>query len=120
MSMRRTSPAKGLHSILKPWFLACVAVICLGACSGVQTKESPIPEVNPAQAIKIVVDQEGLYGVSRNELKHSSSNDPLGNPDEWQLFHQGEAVNFWVEGEEQTRTLIFYGEPSASLYSRRE
>jgi hypothetical protein len=113
---------KGYRDLLKPPILALLAgavlAICAGACSPERGKVSQATESNLIGAIKIVVDQEGLFGVSQDELEQGVPDDVFKNPEGWQLLHQGKAINYWIEGEGKNRALIFYGWPSSSLYTR--
>lgn len=77
----------------------------------------PVP-ARPAYAAQLMVTEAGIYRVTESELEAAGLGWEMLNATELSLSWQGQPYPFWVEQTDTGFALLFYGEPSESLYTR--
>jgi len=71
-----------------------------------------------SEAVKIWVDQAGIYQVKQAELEKAGFFIDPSELDTLELYTHGVKQPFWIENNERQFSLVFYGQESSSLYSR--
>ena len=89
-----------------------------------------VPEPPPAPAVKLGVQEDGLYVLEFEDLAALPGWDATVDPRTFHLLRRGESIPIWVEGEEDGRfdpgdRIIFYGRkrggsPMFTKYSDEE
>ncbi len=72
--------------------------------------------VQPVDAVKFVVSEPGLYGVTAADLTAAGFDPAAGDPSRLTLTLDGEPVTLISQGSGDTLDLTFYGAPRASRY----
>ncbi len=72
--------------------------------------------VQPVDAVKFVVGQPGLYGVTAADLAAVGFDAAAGEPSRLSLTVDGQPVTLTTQGSGDTLELTFYGAPRASRY----
>ena len=81
-----------------------------------------IPWAPPEDAYRIVIDEEGMYQVTYDQLVAIGASILLEDPVYYQMFSQGEEIAIEVTGSEDNSfddgdLIIFYGEAKETKYS---
>jgi len=76
------------------------------------------PQPQPVDALKLVVDQPGLYRVTAAELAAAGFDAAAGDPALLTLTLDDQPVTLTVEGSSDALALTFYGAPRASRYGQ--
>ena len=124
LPVRRNGVLDVLRALTLTILLSVLLAISAGGCSGFQRKVSqnqgnePTLSAKSPKTIKIVIEREGIYAVDQQELRQQFSDDVFIHPEQWKLVHQGRTVNFWIAGDDDNRTLNFYGWSNPSKYTR--
>lgn len=81
-----------------------------------QVQQQATPQ--PVDAVKLRVDQEGLYVVRGDELRQAGFDPTRHDPSQLVLTLAGQPVTLAVEGSGDDLDITFYGAPRASRYGR--
>jgi hypothetical protein len=112
--------------------LLLAAMVLLAACSGNRAtpdeqpaaaldNSTPAAAAQPAEpvaALKLVVDQPGLYRVTASELAAAGFDSTADDPALLSLTLDGQPVTLIAEGSGDALELTFYGAPRASRYGQ--
>lgn len=117
--------------------LLLAAIVLLAACSRNRatpaaqpadaTAPNPAPpaanaanpvSVQPVDAVKLAVDQPGLYRVTASDLAAAGFDPARDDPARLALTLDGQPVTLVAEGTGDALELTFYGEPRASRYGQ--
>ncbi len=79
---------------------------------------APSAPVQPVDAVKLVVDQSGLYRVTASDLRAAGFDPARNDPSQLAMTLGDRPVTLITEGSGDDLALIFYGEPRDSRYSR--
>lgn len=106
----RALSSRGNGRLLLLLLLALVPLV-----TGCRPESDTPPAVShpPTDIVKISLDQEGLYRVSRADLEAAGLVDVALEPAALRLSHEGEAVPYIIEED----NLIFYGQAPTSRYT---
>jgi len=96
----------------------CLVAGLLGACSPAAETAVPLA-ANSAEAVKLLISQEGIYTVSSADLRAVAPLLAAADPARLKLSLGGQAQPLWVSGKPADFNLRFYGSPSASRYARQ-
>ena len=104
--------------------LALMAAILLVSCTNAPPNNGtngPKPAdaaINSNDAIKIVVDEAGIYELNYSDLYDLHAEQILITPNNFSLLNMGYEQNFWVNGEGKEAKLYFYASEVPSQYTR--
>ncbi len=79
----------------------------------------PTGPVQPVDAVKLLVDQPGLYRVTASELRAAGFDPARKDPAQLALTLAGRPATLAAEGSGDDLQVIFYGEPRDSRYSQQ-
>jgi hypothetical protein len=80
-------------------------------------QDTTIPTVAPEvlgeyQALKIILTQAGMYRLKLTDLGWDEN-----AIDRISLTHKGQPIPYWIQSRSTGNHLVFYGQPSSSLYT---
>ncbi|MFZ2360097.1 MAG: C25 family cysteine peptidase [Anaerolineae bacterium] len=79
----------------------------------------PTGPAQPVDAVKLLVDQPGLYRVTVSDLRAAGFDPTRNDPAQLALTLAGQPATMATDGSGDDLQVIFYGEPRASRYSQQ-
>lgn len=120
----RDSLGRRLVGLILPGLMA---MLLLAACGDKPTADEAAAPAStsgeqaaaqPVDAVKLRVDQPGLYGISGDDLRSAGFDPARHSPDQLNLTLAGQPVTLLAEGDGDALDLTFYGAPRDSRYGR--
>ena len=112
-STNRSSNLKTLRKLKVMTLLIIVFPLLLISCGNTS------PEFTDQYVpVKILVSESGMYKITTKELQELGWDVANINPDLLKVFHMGETVPLWIEGEGKNLDVIFHGEAATSKYTK--
>lgn len=107
--------------------LSISLLLISSGCSLANPSGSPVPvstrgssSGGSVTALKIYVEESGIYELNAADLKQAGMGDALAQPANLHLFYRGASQPVWIEGSGQDLRVRFYGLESQSIYSRED